>query len=546
MTEALMDQAIAKMKPPREMGVICIDITNKCDLACSNCTRLLANQDYLWEMTVENFRTALRSLKGYHGIIAVIGGNPAMHSNFEELCSIFVEEIPNKGQRGLWTNNIFKHTNVAADTFGHFNLNPHGIERGIKSLETLKNLNLGNYHEEASEHAPLLVAVQDIFEPEEMWDKISQCDINKYWSAAIIQLNGNLRAYFCEVAASFDIARNQDHGIEVIPGWWEMGMDRFAMQVKTFCPRCGCSARLKGSMDYEECDSYSVSNEDIALKSLKKKRVIKLVEASSLEFMSHKATDYSKKLINSDITNAEYDKVASSMHPLRLVVFVHTCKLYEESRAKRIEQTWANVNNPNIEVIFITDNPSSSLKNSAYIGEYPTGPTYHPLNVLKMFKLFEIGYKDRDWFMIIDDDSYLYSDKLYEYLSFFDPSDNYMIGDFLNWPLFTNYASLNYKFWVGGGSGIVLSKSAISDFLTLIDKFRIELVNHDLWLHQLINALELATSGQSNALKIKRVHAPGFHQYGGENLFKKYALESKHLVSVHLNGQLNLLDHYHR
>jgi hypothetical protein len=53
--------------------------------------------------------------------------------------------------------------------------------------------------------------------------------------------------------------------------------------------------------------------------------------------MSHKATDYSKKLINSDITNVEYDKVVSSMHPLRIVIFVHTCKLYEESRAKRIE-----------------------------------------------------------------------------------------------------------------------------------------------------------------------------------------------------------------
>lgn len=67
-------EAIAKMRSPYQMGIICIDITNKCDLDCSNCTRLLVNQDKYWEMTPENFRMAVRSLAEYPGVIAVIGG----------------------------------------------------------------------------------------------------------------------------------------------------------------------------------------------------------------------------------------------------------------------------------------------------------------------------------------------------------------------------------------------------------------------------------------------------------------------------------------
>ena len=49
-----------KMKSPKDMKIICIDITNKCDLACSNCTRLLANQAHFWDMTEENFKIAVR------------------------------------------------------------------------------------------------------------------------------------------------------------------------------------------------------------------------------------------------------------------------------------------------------------------------------------------------------------------------------------------------------------------------------------------------------------------------------------------------------
>jgi hypothetical protein len=219
---------------------------------------------------------------------------------------------------------------------------------------------------------------------------------------------------------------------------------------------------------------------------------------------------------------------------MRLVIFIHTCKNYEESRAKLLENTWAK-DNPDI--IFITDNEESKLKNHIYIVNYPTGCTYHPENVKKMFQLFLEKYSDYDYFMIIDDDSYLYVDKLKAFLSFFDQEEPYMIGDFLNWPsLHDNYKTgANYQYWVGGGPGIVFTKSSINEYIKLYNQHKISYQNHDVWLHQLYKLSDA---------RIKRVHCPGVHQYGEQYLYKKYLIDSNNLISIHLNHDMSLLSKY--
>ena len=295
--QSYADIAIGKMRSPENMHIICIDVTNKCDLACSNCTRLLKNQDSLWEMTPENFRLALRSLKDFKGIIAMIGGNPCVHTEFEKLCEIFREEISNQHQRGLWTNNYFKHREVIEKTFGGLNLNPHNEERANEKLKDLHNVMInqrgfnGGYYVGNSRHAPLLTAVKDLYPEKEMWEKISGCDVNREWSASIVQNKGNLRAYFCEVAASFDLARGTDNGHPVVEGWWKRPIREFEGQIKHFCTGCGVPARLRGSMDNEQIDTYTKSNSDLALKSAQNKgRKIKLLDSD--EALDHKVTEY--------------------------------------------------------------------------------------------------------------------------------------------------------------------------------------------------------------------------------------------------------------
>ena len=295
-SKSYADIAIGKMRSPESMHIVCVDVTNKCDLACSNCTRLLANQEAKWEMSVENFRLALQSLKNYKGIIAMIGGNPCVHTKFEELCQVFREEIPNQFQRGLWTNNYFKHREVIEKTFGALNLNPHNMERANEKLKDLHNVMInqrgfnGGYYVGNSHHAPLLTAVKDLYPEKEMWDKISRCDINKDWSASIIQNKGQLRAYFCEVAASFDLARGEDHGHPVVLDWWKKPISAFSDQVKHFCTGCGVPARLRGHMDNEETDTYTKSNADIAQKSLVRGRKIQLLDVEKK--LEHKVTEY--------------------------------------------------------------------------------------------------------------------------------------------------------------------------------------------------------------------------------------------------------------
>lgn len=217
-----------------------------------------------------------------------------------------------------------------------------------------------------------------------------------------------------------------------------------------------------------------------------------------------------------------------------IIIFIHTCKKYEESRAKLIEKTWGDKKN----IVFITDNNLSTLKNHIYIGEYKKGPTYHPENVIKMFLLFLYNYSSYDWFMIIDDDSYLYVDKLINYLTFFDKNDCYMIGDFLNWiakKKETNF-TCDYNKWVSGGPGIVFTKKCIEKFLELIKINKLPYTNHDVWLHNLY---------QCSDKRIKRVDCPGFHQYNANILLDKYSKESNKLISVHLERNMDLLFKYH-
>ncbi len=194
--------------------------------------------------------------------------------------------------------------------------------------------------------------------------------------------------------------------------------------------------------------------------------------------------------------------------------------------------------NSNAEIVFITDNCESKLIKFISIGAYETGPTYHPNNVKKMFSLFLDKYSDYDFYMIIDDDTYLNVNKLKLFLSFFDKNDSYMIGDFLNW---THIHGANkfggyYDYWIGGGPGIVFTKSCIIKYTNLYTAINIPFCNHDVWLHILFH---------NSDGSIKRVHCPGFHQSGEEYLFEKYSSEKNKLISVHLNRNMSLLYKYH-
>jgi len=116
----------------------------------------------------------------------------------------------------------------------------------------------------------------------------------------------------------------------------------------------------------------------------------------------------------------------------------------------------------------------------------PSRPYLPPSKCKKMFCLFLEKYSDYDYFMIVDDDTYVYVEKLKLYLTFFDKKDLY--------------------------------------------------INHDVWLHQLFKL----SDG-----KIKRTHCPAFHQYEEFPLHLTFSKEDNQMISVHLNHNLDLLQYYH-
>ena len=139
----------------------------------------------------------------------------------------------------------------------------------------------------------------------------------------------------------------------------------------------------------------------------------------------------------------------------KIIIFITTCKKYEESRAKLIENTWGN----NTNIVFITDSEKCSLKNFKYIGNMNTTK---PPAIIKMFNLWMSNYSTFDWFMIIDDDSYLYLDTLLDYLTYHNKNDSLMIGDFLNWTEnHPSYYTYDYSKWIGGGPESFLQKNVL-------------------------------------------------------------------------------------
>ena len=223
------------------------------------------------------------------------------------------------------------------------------------------------------------------------------------------------------------------------------------------------------------------------------------------------------------------------------IIFVYTCTKYEETRAKKIESTWGNKDN----VVFLTDNPNSSLKNNIYLGPYREF-AIHPEIMKKIFKLFIENYsnynifgKHYDWFMLIDDDSYLYTDTLDKYLEFQDKDDCIMIGDFLNWNSNPKYKyELTYDYWPGGGAGIVFTKKCILTFIQLSNTYNVPITNHDHWLHLLFLS--------SDKKSIKRIHCCGFHQSIKHISEEELNNKSKNLlISIHFQHNMELLDKFH-
>lgn len=290
-------------------GIIQIHVTRACDLSCTHCTQgsNLAGKPVV--MTPEQFEQAVLSLHGYKGVIGVFGGNPAISPHFEAYCEILRGLVP-FDQRGLWCNHPRGKGKVCRITFNpaHSNLNCHMSQEARDEFARdwpecerfLKGMDRDSVH-----GAPF-VAIKDV-EPSESkrWAMISDCDINRFWSALIGVVPGRgLRAYFCEIAyaqASLHADNPDwdgtgqpmpDTGLAVERGWWKKPMTAYAEQVKLHCQACGIPLRRPGKLALTgEHEEFSRTHEYIARP--KGKRPVQLIEIGGLTARPERpATEY--------------------------------------------------------------------------------------------------------------------------------------------------------------------------------------------------------------------------------------------------------------
>lgn len=253
------------MIPPRQQWLIEIDVTNACTRKCSNCTRMLAHARKPFFMPVDTFEQAVDALVNFPDEsepdslgrthlgdkqIGCMGGEPRLHPEFDTLCEIFRDKIPNKGSRTLWTGlpvDGARDEAVIRETFGHANHNPH---------------------DPPSRHAPALVAIQDVVEDEqEMWRLIDQCWIQQTWSATITPKG----FFFCEVAGALDMIFDGPGGLPMTDACWRHDLADYRDQIERWCPRCGFALwdrtanrmavpGLRHRMDNDGMDDISRSN----------------------------------------------------------------------------------------------------------------------------------------------------------------------------------------------------------------------------------------------------------------------------------------------
>lgn len=266
-------EMLSRMKAPGDkrptayrQGVMQVLITSNCDKSCFGCTQGSQLRRKLQFMSVDQFKQAIESLRGFTGVIGVFGGNPALHPQFADICEAYRGSWVPKEQRGIWCNNPITVENARAmrETFtlGVSNLNVH-LDQKAHALfkEGWPESNPVGLHTD-SRHAPVFGSMRDLKEfwktcPEcngttqkpltargsdpcqtcdtcfdeskgyatgTVYDEakanalIAECDVNQRWSPMISVFRGRVVGWFCEVAGAMSILHQDD------PNWPDTGI----------------------------------------------------------------------------------------------------------------------------------------------------------------------------------------------------------------------------------------------------------------------------------------------------------------------------------
>lgn len=167
-------------------------------------------------MSLDDIEVALKSLDGWNKVVGCMGGEPTTHPDFIEICKLYQRYFPRR-QCGLWTSGgpaFNQNRELIAQTFG---------------------VMLYNDHSEVGKHHPWGIAIDEVIDDEQLRDTlIDNCWVQKLWSPSI-NPNG---AFFCEIAAVFDLLFGIGGGYSIEKDWWKRDVKEFMDQRGLYCGLC--------------------------------------------------------------------------------------------------------------------------------------------------------------------------------------------------------------------------------------------------------------------------------------------------------------------
>lgn len=245
------------MKSPKDMRIIQIDITNACMYQCSNCTRFCGHHKKNFFMDFETFQRAVDSMKGYHGTIGVMGGEPTLHPEFERFVKYLHSQLSEGSRKDnhslvkpqkdfiesiLLENKIhsevYQYETGARETVvgaGLWSAMVPTYKKYYELIQDVFKMQAVNDHGNTMYHSPILINRKDLGIPDDKWIQIrDNCWAQDVWSATITPKG----AFFCEIAGALDMLFDGPGGWPIEEGWWKRRPEEFGDQLR-WCEYCG-------------------------------------------------------------------------------------------------------------------------------------------------------------------------------------------------------------------------------------------------------------------------------------------------------------------
>lgn len=230
------------MISPKNMKIIRIEITNACPHSCSNCMRFCGWHEKPFFMSSRTFWKAVKSLKDFPGMIAIAGGEPALHPRFAEFAEFLRRNFPDeRAPKKLIVPEDDMHgfrktyLNDRRAKLGLFSTFGPGCRKHFTVIGEVFRYRSPDCSAGSAMRQPLLLPRGEFGIPDDEWRKLRDgCRIQTQGSASVTPRG----AFFCEVAAALDTLFDGPGGWPVEPGWWLRRPQEFGDQLQ-WCEYCG-------------------------------------------------------------------------------------------------------------------------------------------------------------------------------------------------------------------------------------------------------------------------------------------------------------------